>query len=367
MRLQKVLADSGVAARRECESLVLEGAVTVNGHVVDTLPAWVNPEMDRVEVYGRPLRRAEKHIYIALFKPRGTVCTNSDPEGRPRAIDLVNHPSQARLYCVGRLDIDASGLLVLTNDGKFANRLTHPRFGVSKGYDITLDGSLDASAIARIEREILAASRPRSDMRSSLALINRDREKTVVHLELCEHRNLQIKPLMLELGFPVKKIRRTSFGPLKLKGLAVGEWRDLTAKEIEQLRKASRQENAGGAMAPKQPKRSMEQFAEAREARAARVATETGTTTSVTASSSGVTAKPAPQGSRVPTAKAKFGKGGFSKEGLTKGGPRKSSPAAQRSNDRGGARSGTRGSTRGGTRGSTRGSTRGDFGKGRAR
>ncbi len=396
VRLQKVLADSGVAARRECETLVLEGAVTVNGHVVDTLPAWVNPETDRVEVYGRPLRRAEKHVYIALFKPRGTVCTNSDPEGRPRAIDLVNHPSQARLYCVGRLDIDASGLLVLTNDGEFANRLTHPRFGVAKGYDMTLDGSLDANAIARIEREILAASRPRTDMRSSLTLINRDREKTVVHLELCEHRNLQIKPLMLELGFPVKKIRRTSFGPLKLKGLAVGEWRDLTAKEVEQLRKASRHENAGAALQPKQPKRSMEEFAEAREARAARVAAEAETT--MPAASSGGIVKPVakaansaapkpaarpakPQGARIPQREGKpqggtkFSPRGesrqsggranaqsatkdFAKRGFSKAGSQKSPHAKPRSADRGGARNAPS---------TGRGGTRGGFGKGRTR
>jgi len=143
-RLQKVLADAGVAARRECEALIIEGAVTVNGKTIDTLPAWVDPASDRIEVYGRPLRAPEKHVYIILFKPRGTVCTNSDPEGRPRAIDLVNHASQARLYCVGRLDLDSSGLLLLTNDGDFANRLTHPRYEVTNGYDLTLDGKLDA-------------------------------------------------------------------------------------------------------------------------------------------------------------------------------------------------------------------------------
>jgi pseudouridine synthase len=241
-RLQKVLADAGVAARRECEKLIVEGAVTVNGKTIDTLPAWVDPTSDRIEVYGRPLRPAEKHVYIMLFKPRGTVCTNSDPEGRPRAIDLVNHPSQARLYCVGRLDIDASGMLILTNDGEFANRLTHPRYEVAKGYDVTLDGRIDATALAEIERKIFAAGRSAggaSELRSSLRLVSADSAKSMVHLELCEHRNLQLRDLMLSLGHPVKKVRRTSFGPLKLKGLAVGEWRELTGREIDMLRKAS--------------------------------------------------------------------------------------------------------------------------------
>lgn len=246
-RLQKVLADAGVASRRECEALIIEGAVTVNGKTIDTLPAWADPAQDRIEVYGRPLRPAEKHVYVMLFKPRGTVCTNSDPEGRPRAIDLVQHPSRARLYCVGRLDLDASGLLILTNDGEFANRLTHPRYQVPKGYDLTLDGHLDAAAIATIRKKIFtepAKGRAGDEPRSSIRLISTDSEKSVVHLELCEHRNLQIKDLMLELGHPVKKMRRTSFGPIKLKGLAVGEWRDLTGREIEMLSRTAR--GAGG-------------------------------------------------------------------------------------------------------------------------
>ena len=266
-RLQKVLADAGVASRRECEALILGGAVTVNDHLVDSLPAWVDPDNDRVEVHGRPLRKPEKHVYIVLFKPRGTVCTNSDPEGRPRAIDLVNHPSRPRLYCVGRLDLDASGLLVLTNDGEFANRLTHPRYGVTKGYDLVIDGSLGNEDIERIEREIFKAGRG-SEMRSSLRLLKRDRDKTTVHLELAEHRNLQIKPLMMEVGHPVNKMRRTSFGPLKLKGLAVGEWRELTPREVEQLRTASRGADVAPARSARTPRRSMEDFAVQREERA---------------------------------------------------------------------------------------------------
>ena len=241
-RLQKVLADAGVAARRECEKLIIEGAVTVNGKTIDSLPAWVDPEQDKIEVYGKPLRRAEKHIYIMLFKPRGTVCTNSDPEGRTRAIDLVNHPSKPRLYCVGRLDLDASGLVLLTNDGEFANRLTHPRYGVAKGYDLTVDGRLDAAAIAAIERKILPRSKPAvpGEAKSSLRLMATDATKSTLHLELREHRNLQLRELMLAVGHPVKKLRRTSFGPLKLKGLAVGEWRELTGKEIASLRKSAK-------------------------------------------------------------------------------------------------------------------------------
>jgi pseudouridine synthase len=150
------------------------------------------------------------------------------------------------MYCVGRLDLDASGLLILTNDGEFANRLTHPRYEVPKGYDVTLDGRLDATAIAEMERKIFAGGRgtagkvdDAAELRSTLRLVSTDATKSMVHLELCEHRNLQLRELMLSLGHPVKKLRRTSFGPLKLKGLAVGEWRELTGREVEMLRKAS--------------------------------------------------------------------------------------------------------------------------------
>jgi 23S rRNA pseudouridine2605 synthase len=272
VRLQRILADAGTAARRECEELILAGAVTVNGKIVDTLPAFADPANDRIEVYGRPLRPPEKHVYVVLFKPRGTVCTNSDPEGRPRAIDLVRHPSRARLYCVGRLDLDSSGLILLTNDGAFANRLTHPRFLVEKGYDLTLEGSLDERGVAALERELFGA-RAKTDgesMRSSLRFVSRDRDKTVVHMTLCEHRNVEIRPLMVEFGHPVKKLRRTRFGPLRLKGLAVGEWRDLTSKEVEQLMRSSRTEDPTAARKPKAPRRSMEELAQARVERAAR-------------------------------------------------------------------------------------------------
>ena len=356
IRLQKALADAGVAARRDCEELVLSGAVTVNGHTVDTLPAWVDPATDRIEVYGRPIRRSEEHVYVVLFKPRGTVCTNSDPEGRARAIDLVRHPSRARLYCVGRLDIDTSGLLVLTNDGEFANRLTHPRYGVAKGYDVTLDGSLGEAEIARLEREIFRRDRAGSVRgASSLKLINREADKTVVHLELCEHRNLQIRPLMLELGHPVKKLRRTSFGPLRLKGLAVGEWRDLTPKEIEILRSASRG-GGGQALAPKAPKRSMVELAAAREARAAALAPSKPTDSSAVAGSTDRARASSDDAARGATR----GDARGAARGDVRGAARGNARGAARGDARGAARGDARGAARGDARGAARGDARGD-------
>jgi len=243
-RLQKVLAEAGVGSRRHCEELIETGEVLVNGEPVMELPAWVDPAEDRVAVGGRVVDiRPERHVYIMLFKPRGVVSTNSDPEGRPRVIDLVRHPANVRLYPVGRLDIDSSGLLLLTNDGPLANRLTHPRYGVHKTYEVTVRGSLSGEDVERLEEGIFLydkkSGRGSKTRGVRLKLLKRDRERTRLLMELREGRNRQIRRMMLQLGHPVKKLRRIQMGPLKLKGLAPGEWRELTGKEIAALRKAS--------------------------------------------------------------------------------------------------------------------------------
>lgn len=240
-RLQRVMADAGVGSRRRCEQLIEEGAVRVNGSVIDALPAWVDPARDRIEVQGRLLARATRHVYVMLYKPKGTVSTNADPEGRRRAIDLVHHPSGARLYPVGRLDIDSSGLLLLTNDGELANRLTHPRYEIHKLYEVTVGGAVGEADLAKLERGIYLPA-PRGapgarTERSSLRISKRDRDRTQLLMELGEGRNRQIRRMMLRLGHPVKKLRRVQMGPLRLRGLAVGEWRDLTGQEVTLLKK----------------------------------------------------------------------------------------------------------------------------------
>jgi pseudouridine synthase len=241
--LQKVLAEAGVGSRRNCEELIEAGAVKVNGHTVQSLPAWVDPVKDHITVDGRPIRRQQPHIYVMLFKPRGVVSTNSDPEGRPRAIDLVNHPSRARLYPVGRLDMESSGLLLLTNDGELANRLTHPRHEVHKLYEITISGSLDDEAVSKLERGIFLPQRRQpagsKTAPSRLSLIKRDRDRTRILMELGEGRNRQIRRMMARLGHKVRKLRRVQLGPLKLKGLQPGQWRELTKQELAALQKAA--------------------------------------------------------------------------------------------------------------------------------
>ncbi len=246
VRLQKVLADAGVAARRTCEELIESGAVSVNGTVVDSLPAWVDPAKDKISVGGKPLRtRAEtrrRYVYVLLHKPRGYVCTSSDPEGRPRAADLIEHPTGERLYPVGRLDMDSSGLLLLTNDGELANRLTHPRYEVHKGYEVTVRGEVSPEEVRRLEHGIFLPDRDEPGQQasaSSLRIIKRDRERTLLLMELREGRNRQIRRMMLRLGHPVRKLKRVRMGPLQLRRLAVGAWRDLTSDELSALRAAA--------------------------------------------------------------------------------------------------------------------------------
>jgi len=247
-RLQKVMAAAGVASRRDCEELILGGEVYVNGTLVDWMPAWVDPQRDHIVVSGEGLKTSIPLVHVLLFKPRGVVCTNDDPGERRRAIDLVKHPSKARLFPVGRLDIDSSGLLILTNDGPLAARLTHPRHGIRKEYEVNVQGELTDREILRLQRGILLTTRRRSRRHggsesvqrhaaSSIELIHRDRDRTRLKIVLAEGRNRQIRRMMAKLDHPVKKLRRTKLGQLTLKGLKPGHWRELTQEEVDVLRR----------------------------------------------------------------------------------------------------------------------------------
>ena len=241
-RIQRVLADAGVASRRACEEMVLEGLVTVNGRTVSSLPAFVDAEKDDIRVSGRKIKRSRRNVYVMLFKPRGFVCTARDPEGRKKAVDLVHHPSGTRLFTVGRLDLDSSGLLLLTDDGDLANVLTHPRYEIHKGYDVTVRGRVEEDSLEKIRRGIYLADKEGKASRtreSSVKVIRRDRDRTRLHIELREGRNRQVRRLLERVGHPVKKLRRTQLGPLKLKGLAIGEWRELSSSEVTSLKRTA--------------------------------------------------------------------------------------------------------------------------------
>jgi len=242
-RLQKVLASAGVASRRRCEELIEEGVVKVNGHPVVALPAWVDPIADIITVRGRRIRTSSPYVYVMLFKPRGVVCTNDDPESRTRAIDLVRHPSRVRLYPVGRLDLESSGMLLLTNDGELAERLTHPRHNIHKLYEVTVRGQLDEDDVRKLESGVFLAERRRGPGRktsdSRLKILRRSRDRTRLLMELAEGRNRQIRRMMARVGYPVRKLRRVRIGPLKMTGLQPGQWRDLTPQEVDMLLKAT--------------------------------------------------------------------------------------------------------------------------------
>jgi len=248
-----VLADAGVASRRACEALIEQGRVEINGKLVTELPVFVG-EGDSILVDGRPVRAAEQKLYVMLNKPVRTVTTAQDEPGLDRrtVMDLVAHPSGARLFPVGRLDYETTGLLLLTNDGDLANALTHPRFGLEKTYRVVIRGLLDDDQVGRIERGIYLADRKegkasgaRRTARVGVAIVKRDRDRTTLNLTLKEGRNRQVRRMLAAVGYPVRKLERIAIGPLRLKGLARGAWRELTREEVRTLREAVRRAKSG--------------------------------------------------------------------------------------------------------------------------
>ncbi len=245
-RLQKVLASAGVGSRRTCEELIEAGHVSVNGTRVTELPVFVDPSADNIKVKGKLIETEPRLVYVMLYKPRHTVTTLDDPDGRRTVADIVKHPTVERLFPVGRLDYDTMGLVLLTNDGELANRLTHPRFGITKTYRAVVKGALDDAAIEELERGIFLAHRKegrtegaRKTMPVGIQLMKRDRDKTIVDITLREGRNREVRRIMAKAGCPVRKLTRIEMGPLKLKGLRLGEWRELTRIEIQTLKRSA--------------------------------------------------------------------------------------------------------------------------------
>ena len=260
-RLQKVLAAAGIGSRRACETLVEEGAVCVNGIAITSLPAWVDPQRDSITVHGSKVRTGAPTVCVMLFKPRGVICSSADPQERRQAIDLVQHPSKVRLYSIGRLDMDSSGLLLLTNDGKLANLLSHPKHHVRRVYEISVKGQVDEGTVKRLERGINLpderTGKPRSARFHSVRITRAQRDRTTMRVVLTEGRNRQIRRMMLALGHPVRKLRRTAIGPLKLGDLRTGQWRDLTEREVRLLHDAA----IGKTRQKKTPKKRRDQSA----------------------------------------------------------------------------------------------------------
>jgi len=231
VRLQKYLADSGVASRRASEQIILAGRVAINGRIARELGTRVEPARDEVTVDGAPVRPRRK-IYVALHKPPGVLCTRSDPQERRIVADLL--PKEwGHLTHVGRLDRDSEGLIFLTNDGDFALRLTHPRYGVRKRYLATLEGRADPRVPARLMAgveecgDVLKAEKAR--------LLSANNSHSVVEVELGEGKNREVRRMFAALGLNVARLQRIQIGPIKLGELPLGKWRTLTESEIKSL------------------------------------------------------------------------------------------------------------------------------------
>lgn len=241
-RIQKLLAAAGVASRRAVEQMVLDGRIAVNGEVVRELPILVDPEHDRVTVDHDPIRlksqQQEKRLYFLLNKPRGVYSTNASQGVQPRAIDLLPDNLPGRVYPVGRLDADSKGLLLLTNDGELTNRLTHPRYGVSKTYRAVVEGLVDPAAVARLEKGIWLADEEGQGFKTGPArirFVKRGRDRSVLEITVREGRNRQVRRMLAKLGNKVRDLTRIKMGPLTLDGISPGRFRPLTPREIKAL------------------------------------------------------------------------------------------------------------------------------------
>jgi 23S rRNA pseudouridine2605 synthase len=234
-RLQKVLAQAGVGSRRGCEELILQGRVTVDGQVVRELGTRVDPTTQKVAVDGQRVQ-AERLVYYAVCKPKGYVSTNNDPAGRPRVIDILPEIPE-RVYTIGRLDEQSTGLMLLTNDGALANRLAHPRYGVEKLYRVVVAGSPDRSVLTQITEGVwLAEGKVRA---RRVRVVGSKGQATVLEMTLAEGKNREIRRMMANLGHKVMSLTRITVGPITLKGLGPGEYRPLTAAEVGLLRKVA--------------------------------------------------------------------------------------------------------------------------------
>ena len=236
IRLQRLLAQSGVASRRKCEELMLEGAVEVDGEVITRLGTKVDPKTAVIRVEGRRLPPISAHVYLVLNKPRGVVSTMSDPEGRKTLQDLVADRPE-RLFHVGRLDTDTNGLIILTNDGDFAHRLAHPSYEVDKTYVAEVEGEVYPSTVKQLREGVTLEDGPVTVTAVKLVQGPKGNPtgRSIVELVIHEGRNRIVRRLLDQVGHPVRRLTRTQIGPVKLGKLPVGALRELTIDELGSL------------------------------------------------------------------------------------------------------------------------------------
>jgi 23S rRNA pseudouridine2605 synthase len=267
VRLQKAMADAGIGARRDCEEMITAGRVKVNGRLVTKLPAFIDPVRDTVELDDERVKLSEATAgtatatksapraltYVLVNKPKGVITTTSDPEGRRNVLDLLPPAlrREERLYPVGRLDADSTGLLMITNDGDLAFQLTHPKFGVAKEYRVTCTGLATAEQLQQLKRGMYlitpSADGTKNSKRASVEsvrvikrLVDRARgDRTVLSITLREGQNREIRRMLARIGLKVRDLERVAIGPLRLADLKPGQTRLIGKRDVDKLRAAT--------------------------------------------------------------------------------------------------------------------------------
>ena len=233
MRLNKFLSNSGVASRRKCDLLIEEGKVTVNGKVVNELGLKINEKKDKVKVEGKDISLPSSFVYIKLNKPKGYACTASDEKGRKTIYDLVD--CEERLFSIGRLDYDTEGLIILTNDGDFANAVAHPRFQTEKEYRVTAEGEIKESELAVMRKGVVVDGERMPSAR--VERLSYENGFTKLSVVIDEGQNRQVRRMFEAIGHQIKLLKRVRIGQVRLGGLKRGEYRDLTEEELNLLTK----------------------------------------------------------------------------------------------------------------------------------
>ncbi|MFT5284374.1 MAG: 23S rRNA pseudouridine2605 synthase [Planctomycetota bacterium] len=235
IRLNKYMADHGIASRRRCDELITEGKVMIDGEIITQLGTIVDPEAQRVEIDGCILKpdKVNRRYYL-LNKPAGVVCTNERRESKLRAIDMVTDRNKGRIYTVGRLDEDTVGLVILTSDGDFANLVMHPRYGVSKTYMVKIIGQIDDESLMKIRGGIFLSDGKTAGAR--VLVKKRSARQSTLLVTLHEGKNREVRRIFARFGWKVSALKRIRIGELTDRGLKVGHWRALKSSEVKILR-----------------------------------------------------------------------------------------------------------------------------------
>lgn len=231
MRLNKFLSNSGVASRRKSDELISQGKVFVNGKVVTELGLQINEKKDKVMVEGKQIKLPSSFVYIKLNKPKGYACTAHDEKGRKTIYDLID--CEERLFSIGRLDYDTEGLILLTNDGDFANMVAHPKYALEKEYQVTIEGEIKESELAVLRKGVVVNGERMPSAKVSLLSIENNLSKVSVIIN--EGQNRQVRRMFEAIGRDIKLLKRVRIGTVKLGGLMRGKYKDLTEDELNAL------------------------------------------------------------------------------------------------------------------------------------